>query len=75
MKIIDQGDDEPIENRSACMIMADRPKEDMMDDSKFNQEMSCSIRCEDEYQECVDRGEHESVCNVKRAQCGCSCLS
>ena len=26
-----------------------------------------------EYFDCIDKGEHESVCNVKHAQCDCSC--
>jgi|GEM_PF-419115 len=36
-------------------------------------DMSCSIKCNQEYFECTDKGEHESVCNMQRAQCDCSC--
>ncbi len=36
-------------------------------------EMSCSIKCNDKYFKCIDKGEDESVCNMQRAQCNCSC--
>jgi hypothetical protein len=36
-------------------------------------EMNCSIKCNHKYFECIDKGEHESVCNMQRAQCNCSC--
>lgn len=34
---------------------------------------SCSIKCKVEYDECIKKGEHESVCNMKRAHCDCGC--
>ena len=34
---------------------------------------SCSFKCKEEYNECIEKGEHESVCNMKRAHCDCSC--
>ena len=46
-----------------------------MEDTSKNNDMSCAYHCEQEYDECIDKGEHESVCNLKRAQCGCSCMS
>lgn len=38
-----------------------------------NKNMSCSLECKKEYEECIEKGEHESVCNMKRAHCDCAC--
>ncbi len=34
---------------------------------------SCFIKCNQEYFECIDKGEHESVFNMKRTNCECTC--
>ena len=35
---------------------------------------SCHRDCESTYTQCRDSREHESVCNMKRAQCSCGCV-
>ena len=48
-------------------------QEVIMEKKSKKKDMSCSIKCNKEYFECIDKGEHESVCNIQRAQCNCSC--
>ncbi len=44
-----------------------------MEKKSKEKDYSCSIKCNKEYFECINKGEHESVCNMKRAHCDCSC--
>jgi len=44
-----------------------------MEEKSENRDMSCSFKCNQDYFECVEKGEHESVCAMKRAPCMCSC--
>jgi len=44
-----------------------------MEKKSEKKENACSIKCHQEYFKCIDKGEHESVCNMKRAHCDCSC--
>lgn len=34
----------------------------------------CYKDCEASYTQCMNSREHESVCNMKRAQCSCGCV-
>ena len=33
----------------------------------------CTKKCDALYKDCVEKGEHESVCRMKRVPCDCSC--
>lgn len=44
-----------------------------MENKSEKKDISCTIKCSREYYKCIDSGEHESVCNMKRARCDCSC--
>jgi len=44
-----------------------------MEETSQNKDLSCSVECNKEYLKCINKGEHESVCNMERAHCDCSC--
>jgi len=35
--------------------------------------LACSQSCYEIFRECLDKGEDESVCRMKRVPCDCSC--
>ncbi len=35
--------------------------------------LACSQSCHEIFRECLDKGEDESVCRMKRVPCDCSC--
>lgn len=44
-----------------------------MDRKDMKKNKSCSLKCSQEYNECIEKGEHESVCRMKRVHCDCAC--
>jgi len=43
----------------------------MVDKSKA---IECTKKCDEQFKNCLQRGEPESVCHVKRVQCDGSCV-
>ena len=43
----------------------------MVDKSKT---IECTQKCDEQFKNCLQRGEHESVCHVIRVQCDGSCI-
>jgi hypothetical protein len=37
------------------------------------QTLSCSHGCDELFRECLNKGEDESVCRMKRVPCDCEC--
>lgn len=45
----------------------------MIDHSTSQQAQDCSRKCDTLFYECLQRGEDESVCRMKRVPCDCTC--
>ena len=43
----------------------------MVDKSKA---IECTQKCDEQFKNCMQRGENESVCKIKRVQCDSSCV-
>ncbi len=44
-----------------------------MSQSSKERDLSCSFKCNQEFLGCMNSGEDESVCPMKRAPCVCKC--
>ncbi|MEZ4524903.1 MAG: hypothetical protein R2941_03170 [Desulfobacterales bacterium] len=44
-----------------------------MTHSSEKREKACIDNCSASYRKCIDSGEHESVCKMKRVPCLCKC--
>jgi|GEM_PF-2653040 len=45
------------------------------DNTGSSRDLSCSFECNQAYLDCISKGEHESVCAMKRVPCDCACSS
>ena len=45
----------------------------LMSVKNSKEKMDCSQKCDSQFRDCLNSGEHESVCRMRRVPCDCSC--